>query len=668
MNGIQIDRLKFQNYRQYGTCEIRFDTDKNVDTHLIAFIAQNGTGKTTMLKGITWCLYGKEISGLSNTHSRTMSLPLVNITTLHLASDEEKVPVSVSFRFISDNGDVIEFIRETSYIYHKNGNPTQGPTKFISLRTPANGENTITNYNSDADILVKQYFDPSIQEFYFFDGEKLAGLFATNLKDSIYNIAQVNLLENTIKHVNARKRDLNKKLGDKLPDIANIQNDLDANVAYIRVTQNQKTGTEAKLEEIKKTFETYDNALRGYKPVEQLQITREKLLKEEKEIEQRLLELKRQQVAFIQKYLTLLPLYPRICKMSSYILQKEKNGNLPPSIDRNQILDLLNHHAKNCPLCGTHLDAHAMERLKLLLEEYSISSATSNFLSSMIAPLQMATLAVKDYKRQKDELQEDFRTIEVKRRENQKELADINGKIMQYGGESGVSKIEELNKKFVEARSQLLEYQSRIINYTNEIDKITKEVSALNQKLAVAQEKVAGLENIKKQVKVLNALDESFTAVKNAIVNETKIEMQKLTWNIFSNMEWKEKTFKSISIDNKYNVILYHKANYAMNDDASGAEAMALAYAFTLAVHQVSGKNCPLVIDSPLGRVSDIAREKMADTLLEAAKDKQIIMLFTPDEYSDVVQAKYEHHATVKQLKLTTDESIIEGVTPYGRK
>ena len=668
MNGIQIDRLKFQNYRQYGTCEIRFDTDKNVDTHLIAFIAQNGTGKTTMLKGITWCLYGKEISGLSNTHSRTMSLPLVNITTLHLASDEEKVPVSVSFRFISDNGDVIEFIRETSYIYHKNGNPTQGPTKFISLRTPANGENTITNYNSDADILVKQYFDPSIQEFYFFDGEKLAGLFETNLKDSIYNIAQVNLLENTIKHVNARKRDLNKKLGDKLPDIANIQNDLDANVAYIRVTQNQKTGTEAKLEEIKKTFETYDNALRGYKPVEQLQITREKLLKEEKEIEQRLLELKRQQVAFIQKYLTLLPLYPRICKMSSYILQKEKNGNLPPSIDRNQILDLLNHHAKNCPLCGTHLDAHAMERLKLLLEEYSISSATSNFLSSMIAPLQMATLAVKDYKRQKDELQEDFRTIEVKRSENQKELADINGKIMQYGGESGVSKIEELNKKFVEARSQLLEYQSRIINYTNEIDKITKEVSALNQKLAVAQEKVAGLENIKKQVKVLNALDESFTAVKNAIVNETKIEMQKLTWNIFSNMEWKEKTFKSISIDDKYNVILYHKANYAMNDDASGAESMALAYAFTLAVHQVSGKNCPLVIDSPLGRVSDIAREKMADTLLEAAKDKQIIMLFTPDEYSDVVQAKYEHHATVKQLKLTTDESIIEGVTPYGRK
>lgn len=384
MNGIQIDRLKFQNYRQYGTCEIRFDTDKNVDTHLIAFIAQNGTGKTTMLKGITWCLYGKEISGLSNTHSRTMSLPLVNITTLHLASDEEKVPVSVSFRFISDNGDVIEFIRETSYIYHKNGNPTQGPTKFISLRTPANGENTITNYNSDADILVKQYFDPSIQEFYFFDGEKLAGLFETNLKDSIYNIAQVNLLENTIKHVNARKRDLNKKLGDKLPDIANIQNDLDANVAYIRVTQNQKTGTEAKLEEIKKTFETYDNALRGYKPVEQLQITREKLLKEEKEIEQRLLELKRQQVAFIQKYLTLLPLYPRICRMSSYILQKEKNGNLPPSIDRNQILDLLNHHAKNCPLCGTHLDAHAMERLKLLLEEYSISSATSNFLSDNV--------------------------------------------------------------------------------------------------------------------------------------------------------------------------------------------------------------------------------------------------------------------------------------------
>ena len=74
-----------------------------------------------------------------------------------------------------------------------------------------------------------------------------------------------------------------------------------------------------------------------------------------------------------------------------------------------------------------------------------------------------------------------------------------------------------------------------------------------------------------------------------------------------------------------------------MTGSLSATEQMALAYAFTLAIHSASGKNCPLVIDSPLGRVSDENRENMAKALKEVSKEKQIIMLFTPDEYSEAV-------------------------------
>ena len=94
----------------------------------------------------------------------------------------------------------------------------------------------------------------------------------------------------------------------------------------------------------------------------------------------------------------------------------------------------------------------------------------------------------------------------------------------------------------------------------------------------------------------------------------------------------------------------------------SATEKMALAYAFTLAVHRVSGRNCPLVIDSPLGRVSDDNRENMARALLKVAKDKQIIMLFTPDEYSPAVAEMYNKEATTHRLSLSADESLVEGV------
>ena len=99
-----------------------------------------------------------------------------------------------------------------------------------------------------------------------------------------------------------------------------------------------------------------------------------------------------------------------------------------------------------------------------------------------------------------------------------------------------------------------------------------------------------------------------------------------------------------------------------MTGSLSATEQMALAYAFTLAVHKASGKNCPLVIDSPLGRVSDKIRENMAEALIEVSKTKQIIMLFTPDEYSDEVRSIYNGAATVKELNLSDDENYVEGI------
>ena len=138
--------------------------------------------------------------------------------------------------------------------------------------------------------------------------------------------------------------------------------------------------------------------------------------------------------------------------------------------------------------------------------------------------------------------------------------------------------------------------------------------------------------------------------------------MQEQTWKTFSSMIWKKNTFGRISIDDQYNVAVYDTQGHIMTDSASATEAMALAYAFTLSVHQVSGKNCPLVIDSPLGRVSDENRVRMARALLEVAKDKQIIMLFTPDEFSKEVSDMYDKEATIRTLRLSADESVVEGV------
>jgi DNA sulfur modification protein DndD len=107
---------------------------------------------------------------------------------------------------------------------------------------------------------------------------------------------------------------------------------------------------------------------------------------------------------------------------------------------------------------------------------------------------------------------------------------------------------------------------------------------------------------------------------------------------------------------------VYNKDDAEMTGSLSATEQMALAYAFTLAIHKASGKNCPLVIDSPLGRVSDENREYMASALKDVSRNKQIIMLFTADEYSDSVRKMYEGIAEVRKLSLSVDEYFVEGI------
>ena len=54
---------------------------------LSVLVAQNGTGKTTLLNAITWCLYGNE-KHLANEES---ALPIVNTSVLKNAADAKRV-------------------------------------------------------------------------------------------------------------------------------------------------------------------------------------------------------------------------------------------------------------------------------------------------------------------------------------------------------------------------------------------------------------------------------------------------------------------------------------------------------------------------------------------------------------------------------------------------
>ncbi len=661
---IVIDKIVFENYRQYGTGSLSFRADDS--SKLSVLIAKNGTGKTTLLNAITWCLYDKEL----HLADEKTALPLVNSAAARSLSEGSLIPVSVAVTVL-DGTNIVEFYRVINFkiSIDADGNPRYiaGKSKFVVSITPAGDfENTTVLQGTDAEVVVKQYFDEAIFKFYFFDGEKLRDFFAAGqsntIQQSIFNISQVTMLENACGRLKRMHNDRTKKLAKDSPDIAALNAEREKQERRLATARDTLSDSRAEVIELTRKREELDEILRGYDPIKKLQQERQDLEATLKKIEEEEELFRSDRSTFIRQYYVLLTLYPRIKHTLDMIGSKEADGDLPPAIDKDQVRRLLAHLDEPCPLCNGVIGETGREHLESLLERISVSSHTSNYLKEIKGPLESFAEQAKRFKKELADLRQREMDIEARKKAAVDRLQQITSALSNFESESG-----QLNVAKTEAeRTSIIQ---RINTANQAIGAANTTIAGCNERLAEIEDAInralqtmSEHEDIRKQLEVIDMLHGQFRKIKTQIMDEMKAEIEKTTWEIFDSMIWKKQTFGRIQIDDSYDIAVFNTDGIEMTGSLSATEQMALAYAFTLAIHRASGKNCPLVIDSPLGRVSDDNRENMARALQEISQDKQIIMLFTPDEYSASVRAMYDGSAEVRELSLSEDESHVEGI------
>ena len=659
---IVIRKIQFVNFRQYGTGVINFKSNSNCN--LYGFVAKNGTGKTTLLNAITWCLYENE-QGKNKTED---ALPVVSSAVVKNAEIEDFIDVSVTVE-IRDNDETIEFKRTKKF--RKKGENEIDVIDFNStfeVVTVAKGSftNPVKHVNEEADMLVKKYFDEAIYDFYFFDGEKLQDFFSASryqyLKNSIQNISQLTLIKNAYKRIvdlaGKKKNEVGKGAPalDKLyRELADIEDKLNNAKKTVRESSNDMDLYGHKIDEI-------EQKLKEYKPIKEQndkRIEYEHQLKKLEEDKKKLIEDKHK---FIRKYIILAKLYPRIIYTLNMIREKEKQGKLPPAIDKKEIEKILENPNCDCPVCKRRISSDVVEHLRKLLLKLEVSSATSNHLMEIKGSLEERIKEVQQYKKERELLIEREKHIVQTIADYEEKLQQVNVYLSNYSNTDGVFDV----KKAEESRGSYKQrYCAAIQNNSSAKNSIKFHEQDMKKKQAEIDDenkKIVTKNKAMKQLEVLNDVAKHFNTIIQNVSDNTRREIEDSTWNIFRNMIWKKNTFGKVEIGDNYSVKLYDKNGSVMTGSSSATETMALAYAFILAIHEASGKNCPLVIDSPLGRVSDENRKKMAEVLLEISREKQIIMLFTPDEYSSSVKKIYDNVATIKELKLTEDEEFVEGL------
>ena len=409
---MRIESIQIHNFRQYRDEQISFPkVQGKKDIHII--IGENGEGKTNILNALTWCLYGEELHlGDRNTAIYTINSSVVN----ELRSKGEEQGVMSVKVVLSDSDSQIEFERIATY--HITDSDAvcinQNITAYVS--GGARGGDIIEQ-KEEVDMWISRYVPREINEYIFFDGELLDRYFKeaqrSNIENGIKNLTQATILEKTIKGLdNYVRMELSpaiEKMGDDKVREAE-ENYKKAYDAY-SAQQDKVKGIEANLTLLKEKIEELSGVIRGHENLKDIQNELEELDEKIDTLSTNEKQAKEDLIDFAQEYYTLFALYPALKSFYDRIKTEERNGKLPPKIDRELLQSIFDN--KKCLICGNdHLDNDNLEHVLSLLKKFDVSSDTSAELNQASSALQALFEKMKDYKKRKEQIQRQISFIE----------------------------------------------------------------------------------------------------------------------------------------------------------------------------------------------------------------------------------------------------------------
>ncbi|MDY4647685.1 MAG: AAA family ATPase [Collinsella sp.] len=666
---MRFKQIEIHNYRQYRDLTLEF---RPGDHDLQLIVADNGVGKTNLLNAFTWCLYGDEPhlgnskydAGEPKLNKEVIAECVQNsvwvenvsvIVTVELGDTKNstvKIKRSVPFRLLQKNG--LEFIEK------------KAEEQFTVTVTNGIDGQALSLKNEGATAYINRYLPESIREYFFFDGEQLNTYFqetkGDRIKEAVYSISQIDVLSRTIDHlkttVSGKKRDASAissstaQIYKKLDELKQTRDgDID------RIERNQSS-----LFEAKRRLSDIDGQLRGVEDVRGIENEREAALELEKSYLEHYKRDQAKYYEFVRKMMVDFNLYPVAKKTLDVIERMEREGHLPPSIDPEKLQKALS--MGTCTLCGHSLNEDERAHIEAMLNQFKVSSETSNILSSMRSELKRIVDSVKRYPAERKQVLQSLKKDEQGLEQIGLRLNDINARITKFAESS-----DDLKRLFEEREqldAEIASLNQGIGAFQSKKDEMDGMISVWEKKLNAELEKDKKTEAANRAISFGNRALSVLKAAEKAIVDDVRKRMESRTEALFKGLVWKNSKCDRIELTERYQLSLYDRQGYSCAGTCSAAERSLLALSFTLAMHEVSGFDSPLFIDTPIARASGENRENFAKTLVEVSKNKQLILAFTPDEYSEAISREFEPAiATYTRLRLDEQESEVMKEVEY---
>lgn len=633
---MKLEFSRLTNFRQfYGQQDVSFSSYE--DLNVTVFHGDNGAGKTSLFSAINWCLYGEGVDDIGELISKRAvaeALPDEEITTSIQISFHHKGKAYVADRYIT----VCKL--EKGYKQKTEG--------FNLSQIKKNGDHVV----EDNPIGTMNAILPSnVRPYFFFDGEKMDDLTRANseeVKEAIRNIMRLPALERAQDHLNSIAAEFRREVAKQgSPEMEKLTEEEEKHRTNKEAYLKRKDELEEEILLGKQKLIEVEDKLRDTKVTRDLQKDRDQINQQIEFTERQEADL----VSDIQQVSNRLYLkyLPNVAAKAIAILdEKRQKGELPSGVRDQFVKDLL--ESFNC-ICGRPFEKgdDAFKNIESLLKkasssrlerEASLLGGSLPTLARWFASDYDSLIAYAKRKAQAQELNEKLYA----------QLDDIRRKL-ESSPEKESANLEKLRTKLEQQYKLNISDQGKVIGALEVIEERIKEIGTKREKAFAKEEKAAFLS--KKERLAQHAAD-AVAAIKDDFFENTRIEIEKATKDVFSKLAWKQDHFQDLILDENFRLEVIDRWGTPTRQELSAGERQILSLSFITALSSLSGEEAPLVMDTPFGRLSGNHLSAVAENLPDLTP--QLILFVTDREWDEASRTKLEPHVGV-QYKLNFERN-----------
>jgi len=558
---------------------------------------------------------------------------------------------------MDNNGGIEIFERKMDVIKSRNSTAELAKPQFrVSFKGKGDRD---WHLSKDPEFRAEKVIPKDLQEYFLFDGERLDSYFGKGprqgLREEVFEVSQLNLFERVIEH-------LEKRLGDYQKEIENVNPKADEVFRKLAIKKGQleqakkekesldKSISEAKIEEDRLAEQLKTLPISGQK-LKELQTKRETYNRRLATVENDLNELRQKKLNMLLDFSKIVLGRQCLKRTKEIISNKVERGEIPPEFKKRFVERILE---KGICICGSNIKiGDQRSNVEALLRQCSDIDEISQELIREDHNLEILLEKGKTFKTRLNEASKEI----YRREEELKTLSEEVNEIEKIVSGIDDQRVQNLERRYKVARAE----KERLIDEhgqkKQDIRFLTLEIETLEKEYDSQVKKIERHEEKKARIQFCRNCIEVSKKIMQEAMEEIREEIEKITKEQFLGTIWKKETYQSVLVDGDYGISVLDQNGIEAIGTLSAGERQFLALAFVNALHMVSGFEAPIIIDTPLGRISGEPKVNLAKALPKFTGGKQIILLMTDQEYTKEIRETMKNFVAAEyKIKFIEEE------------